>query len=70
MLFSVTPALADQASATKPVARHCCPKKHAQAAAASGQVQQVKGATTITLPDRVPAGSLLDFGFRRGIFTP
>ena len=70
-LFSVAPALAGNAGASG-TSRHCCPKKHAHAApaAASGGAQQAKGATTITLPDRVPDGSLLDFGWRRGLFTP
>ena len=69
-IFSVAPALAGQTAASKPVHHWDCPKKRAQAAAAAGHAQQVKGATTITLPDRVPDGSLLDLGLRRGIFTP
>ena len=67
-VFSLAPAIASAASAGKPAQRHCCPKKHAQAGGA-GQAQ-AKGATTITLPDQIPAGSLLDLSFRRGIFTP
>ena len=68
-VFSLAPALASAASAGKPAQRHCCPKKHAQAAAGGAGQAQAKGATTITL-DRIPEGSLLDLGFRRGIFTP
>jgi hypothetical protein len=70
-VFSVAPAIAGQAGTTKSATRHCCPKKHAKpAAAVSGQAQHAKGATTITLPDRVPDGSILDLGWRHGIFTP
>ena len=36
----------------------------------AGQAQKTKGAASITLLDRVPQGSLLDFGFRRSILTP
>lgn len=70
-IFSVAPALAGETATSKTVHRWDCPKKRAEAAAAAaGHAQQVKGATTITLPDRVPDGSLLDLGLRRGIFTP
>jgi len=69
-VFSLAPALASAASVGKHAQRHCCPKKHAQAAAGGAGQAQAKGATTITLPDRIPDGSLLDLGFRRGIFTP
>ena len=69
-VFSLAPALASAASVGKPVHRHCCPQKHAHAAAGGAGQAQAKGATTITLPDQIPAGSLLDLGFRRGIFTP
>ena len=68
-VFSLAPALASAASAGKPAHRHCCPQKHAHAAAGGAGQIQAKGATTITL-DRIPDGSLLDFSFRRGIFTP
>jgi hypothetical protein len=70
-VFVVAPVLAGNAGATGS-SRHCCPKKHAQAAAApaAGHAQQAKAATTITLPDRVPDGSILDLGWRHGFFTP
>jgi hypothetical protein len=72
-IFSVGPAVAGQVATSKAAPhRWDCPKKRAQAAAKAGAVapQQAKGATTITLPDRVPDGSIFDLGWRRGIFTP
>ena len=70
-IFSVAPALGGNASATGS-SRHCCPKKHAQAAAAaaSGHAQQASAATTITLSDRIPEGSLLNLGGHHTFFTP
>ncbi len=69
----VGPAVAGQVEAAK-AAQHRwdCPKKRAQAAAAGAwhAPQQAKGATTITLPDRVPDGSIFDLGWRHGIFAP
>ena len=70
VVFSVTPALAGQAATGKSPTRHCCPKKHAQAAADAAGQAQARGATTINLSDRVAGGSVLDFGGHRGIFTP
>ena len=70
-LFSVAPALAGN-SATSQAAPHRsdCPKKQAQVRAAAAQSQRMKGAASMSLSDRVPEGSLLDFGFRRAILTP
>jgi hypothetical protein len=70
-VFALAPVLAGNAAATGS-SRHCCPKKHPQGAVApaAGHAQQAKGATTITLPDRVPDGSILDLGWRHGFFTP
>lgn len=70
-IISVGPAVASEGATTK-APNHCCPKKHAQAAAGSAwhAPQQAKGGATITLPDRVPDGSVFDLGWRRGIFTP
>ena len=71
-VISVAPALAGQSTTTQAAARHWdCPKKHAQAAASAGNAQPAKTkGVTITLSDRVPEGSMFDFGFRRGISTP
>jgi len=71
-LISVTPALAGNSMASHAAPhRSDCPKKQAQARAGwAGQAQKTKGAASITLLDRVPQGSLLDFGFRRSILTP
>jgi len=69
----VGPAVAGQVEAAKAAPhRWDCPKKRAQTAAAGAwhAPQQAKGATTITLPDRVPDGSIFDLGWRHGIFTP
>jgi len=67
-VFSFTPALAGQSGNAK-TPRHCCPKRHA-AAAAVHQSQQASGATVIKLSDRVPLdGSLFDLG-RRGLIAP
>jgi hypothetical protein len=70
-LISVAPALAGNATNSQVAAHHSdCPKKQAQARAGwAAQPQKAKGASII-LSDRVPEGSLLDFGFRRGILTP
>ena len=70
-LISVAPALAGN-STTSQAAQHRpdCPKKVAQARAAAAQAQRTKGAGSMTLSDRVPEGSFLDFGFRRAILTP
>ena len=70
-LISVAPALAGNSMTSQAVARHSdCPKKQAQArAGGAAQPQKAKGASII-LSDRVPEGSLLDFGFRRAILTP
>jgi hypothetical protein len=73
VVFSVGPATASQFATTKaPSHRGDCPKKHAQMVAAGTwhATQHAKGATTITLPDRVPDGSALDLGWRRGFITP
>jgi hypothetical protein len=67
-VFSFAPALAGQSGNAK-AWHHCCPRKHA-AAAAVHQSQQASGATVIKLSDRVPLdGSLFDLG-RRGLITP
>lgn len=71
LVFSVAPAAAGRLPAMKAAHHHDCPHKHAQTSAMAVAVpQQAKGPTTITLPDRVPDGSLLDLGWRRGFFTP
>ena len=68
-VFFVAPALAGPVAMTKAAQHRDCPKKTAQATT-TGRAQQVKGATTITLTDRVPDGSLFDLSWRRGFFTP
>jgi len=66
-VFSFAPALAGQSDNGR-AWHHCCPKKHAATAAHASQ--QAKGATVISLSDRVPLeGSLFDLG-RRGLITP
>jgi hypothetical protein len=67
-VLAVAPALAGHAATGKPT-RHCCPKKHATAAAAVQGQAPARGGT-ITLSDRLSSGSVLDFGLRHGIFTP
>ena len=71
VLMSVTPVLAGNSAPTQPAAHHSdCPKKQAQARSGwAAQTQKAKGASTI-VSDRIPQGSLLDFGFRRSILTP
>lgn len=71
-LISVTPALAGNSTMSQAAPhRSCCPKKHAQLhAGGAAEAQKAKGAASINLADRVPQGSLLDFGFRRSILTP
>ncbi|MGN6850688.1 MAG: hypothetical protein ACTHJK_14630 [Sphingomicrobium sp.] len=68
MVFSIPPALAGQAVSNAPTRHWDCAKRHA--AAAASQEQQPKGATVMTLSDRVPlGGSLFDLG-RRELIAP
>ena len=70
-LLSVAPALAGNATTSQTAMhRSDCPKKQAQGRAGwAARPQKAKGASII-VSDRVPEGSLLDFGFRRSILTP
>lgn len=70
-LFSIAPALAGNSATSQAAPHHSdCPKKQAQARAGWTAQAPKKAAASVILSDRVPEGSLLDFGFRRTILTP